>query len=594
MKPNRLFSDLTQYIKEYYQLLGVKFPVFIVSTFIPALLDSIGITMIVPLLNLVMANANQPTDNSNGQEFAYKILSFMNIPINLNNILLFISGLFLFKFLVTASNSIFRSYLFAQVLKKTRMKMYHQVMSMEYLKFQQSSTGAYSNLAGVQLNQYLVGFIYLSAFFTVLIAALSYLAFSFFVDFKFSAIAGGCGLLIAIMLRGLNKKVKQLSHKTTENETKTTSLFIEAIQAFKYLKSTGGFGVFMKKLDHEVEQVRHQTFLSETYRGTFLAGYEPITIILMCFFIFLQVAILGKALTGMLLSVYLFHRALANIMTTQKDWQYLLNVNGGFKAVSTHLKTSAYAVEKTGNINPGDTIAEITFSHVSFGYADQKAIDDFNLKITQNKTIAFVGQSGAGKTTLVDLITLMLKPQTGNIKINGIDANDVDLFAYRSKIGFVTQEVNLFDDTIANNISLWQQHSEADVKRAIKQAYAEDFIMQLPEQLNTPVGDRGIRLSGGQKQRLSLARELFKNPSLLILDEATSALDSESESFIKETLDSLKGKLTIIMIAHRLSTVREADLIVVMDNGKIQTMGDFETLAANDPYFKKIVELQKV
>ncbi len=594
MKPNRLFSDLTKYIKEYYQLLGVKFPVFIVSTFIPAVLDSIGITMIVPLLNLVMANANQPTDNSNGQEFAYKILSFMNIPINLNNILLFISGLFLFKFLVTASNSIFRSYLFAQVLKKTRMKMYHQVMSMEYLKFQQSSTGAYSNLAGVQLNQYLVGFIYLSAFFTVLIAALSYLAFSFFVDFKFSAIAGGCGLIIAIMLRGLNKKVKQLSHKTTENETKTTSLFIEAIQAFKYLKSTGGFGVFMKKLDHEVEQVKNQTFLSETYRGSFLAAYEPITIILMCFFIFLQVVVMGKALTGMLLSVYLFHRALANIMTTQKDWQYLLNVNGGFSAVSTHLKTSAYAAEKTGNINPGDTIAEITFNHVSFGYADQKAIDDFNLKITQNKTIAFVGQSGAGKTTLVDLITLMLKPQSGNIKINGIDANDIDLFAYRSKIGFVTQEVNLFDDTIANNISLWQQHSEADVKRAIKQAYAEDFIMQLPEQLNTPVGDRGIRLSGGQKQRLSLARELFKNPSLLILDEATSALDSESESFIKETLDSLKGKLTIIMIAHRLSTVREADLIVVMDNGKIQTMGDFETLAANDPYFKKIVELQKV
>lgn len=594
MRPNRLFSDLTQYIKEYYQLLGVKFPIFIVSTFVPAVLDSIGITMIVPLLNLVMANANQPTDNSNGQEFAYKILLFMNIPINLNNILLFISGLFLFKFLVTASNSIFRSYLFAQVLKKTRMKMYHQVMSMEYLKFQQSSTGAYSNLAGVQLNQYLVGFIYLSAFFTVLIAAISYLAFSFFVDFKFSAIAGGCGLIIAIMLRGLNQKVKQLSHKTTENETKTTSLFIEAIQAFKYLKSTGGFGVFMKKLDHEVEQVKNQTFLSETYRGTFLAAYEPITIILMCFFIFLQVVVMGKALTGMLLSVYLFHRALANIMTTQKDWQYLLNVNGGFNAVSTHLKTSANAAEKTGHLDPGDTIAEITFNHVSFSYADQHAIEDFNLNITQNKTIAFVGQSGAGKTTLVDLITLMLKPQTGNIKINGIDANDIDIFAYRNKIGFVTQEVNLFDDTIANNISLWQPHSEADVKRAIKQAYAEEFIMQLPEQLNTPVGDRGIRLSGGQKQRLSLARELFKNPSLLILDEATSALDSESESFIKETLDSLKGKLTIIMIAHRLSTVREADLIVVMDKGKIQTMGDFETLAANDPYFKKIVELQKV
>lgn len=590
----KYFPELHHYIYEYKKLLGIKFPIYIISTFIPAVLDSVGITMIVPLLNLVISKNNAPTDNTNGQNFAYQLLDFFHLDITLVNILLFISGLFVFKFIVTAANNTFRSYLYAIILKKTRMKLFHQITNMEYLKFQQLSTGTYSNLAGVQLNQYLVGFIYLAAFFTVLIAALSYLFFSFFIDLEFSIIAGFCGLMIALLLRGINSKVKELSHKTTLNETKTTSLFIETIQAFKYLKATSTHNKFMNKLEVEIEQVRKQSFQSETYRGIFLAGQEPITILLMCFLIFLQVAVLNHSLSGMLVSVYLFHRALSNIMVTQKDWQYLLNINGGFSAVAQQLEETKKFEEKTGTDILEGNIDEIKFSNVSFSYGEAAAIKKLNLSIAKNKTIAFVGQSGAGKTTIVDLITLLNKPQEGEISINGIKSTAIDLNSYRRKIGFVTQDVNLFDDTIANNISLWNNTNRDDIDEAVRQAYATEFIRQLPEQLDTPIGDRGIRLSGGQKQRLSLARELYKKPSLLILDEATSALDSESESFIKETLDALKGKLTIVMIAHRLSTVKEADLIVVMKDGEIQNQGTFQELAEKDEYFRKIVHLQKV
>ncbi len=590
----KYFPELQNYIHEYKKLLGIKFPIYIISTFIPAALDSIGITMIVPLLNLVISNNSTPTDDTNGQNFAYKLLHFFHLDITLVNILLFISGLFVFKFIVTAANNTFRSYLYAIILKKTRMKLFTQITNMEYLKFQQLSTGTYSNLAGVQLNQYLVGFIYLAAFFTVLIAALSYLCFSLFIDLKFSLIAGSCGFVIALLLRGLNSKVKELSHKTTANETKTTSLFIETIQAFKYLKATSMHRKFMGKLEHEIEQVRKQSFQSETYRGIFLAGQEPITIVLMCFLIFLQVAVLNHSLSGMLVSVYLFHRALSNIMVTQKDWQYLLNINGGFTAVAQQLELSKQHEEKSGNKVLEGGIEEIKFSNVSFSYGEAAAINQLSLTIPKNTTVAFVGQSGAGKTTIVDLITLLNKPQEGEIFINGITSSEIELSSYREKIGFVTQDVNLFDDTIANNISLWDDNNISGVQEAVRQAYAAEFINQLPEQLETPIGDRGVRLSGGQKQRLSLARELYKKPSLLILDEATSALDSESESFIKETLDSLKGKLTIVMIAHRLSTVKEADLIVVMKDGQIQNQGTFQELSEKDDYFRKIVHLQKV
>lgn len=590
----KYFSEITFFTREYHKLLGIKFPVYIVSTILPAVLDSIGITMIVPLLNLVASDTSVPVDTGNNQNVAYYVLNFFSIPVNLTNILLFIIGLYVFKFAVTFANNTFKSYLYALVLKRTRLKLYRQITQMEYLSFQQRSTGFYSNLAGVQLNQYLVGFIYLSIFFTVLLSAISYLCFSFFVDFKFSLLAALSGAVFALLFTGLNKAVKKLSHKTTENETRTTAFFIEAVQSFKYLKATSGYDTFIGRLEHEVEDIRNQSFKSETYRGFFLAVYEPMIIFMICAFIFIQVNVMGHPFVGMLLSIYLFHRALSNIMVTQKEWQYLMNINGGIHAVAEQLEHSASQKEASGKEKLNAPIEEIRFEQLDFSYGEGYAIRDFSLTIGKNKTIAFVGQSGAGKTTLVDLITLLNKPTAGKLSINGKPYTELDLYEYRKQIGLVTQDVNLYDDTVANNISLWQDSDPGKLQQAIDKAYATDFIKNLPDGTSTRIGDRGLRLSGGQKQRLSLARELYKDPSLLILDEATSALDSESESFIKETLDSLKGKLTIVMIAHRLSTVKEADLIVVMKDGKIQNQGTFAELSEKDEYFRKIVHLQKV
>jgi len=591
----KYFSELSFFTRDYQKLLGIKFPLYLLAMLIPAFLDGIGITMIVPLLNLVISDKSIPIDSTQGQNFAYSLLSFFHVSISLNNILLFILSLYVFKFVVTFANSVFKSYLYALVLKRTKTKLYQQISEMEYLDFQKRSTGFYSNLVGVQVSQYLAGFLYLAAFFSALISAIAYLSFSFFVDFKFSLLASISGAVFALLLTRLNKAVKKLSHKTTDNETRTSSFFIEAVQSFKYLKATAGYTIFLDRLEKEVEAIRSQSFKSESYRGFFLSVYEPLIIFLICSFIFIQVSVMGHSVVGMLLSIYLFHRALSNIMITQKDWQYLMNYNGGIHAVSEQLQQSKDKKEKSGETILNEPISEINFENLSFAYGDEGAvIKDFTLKIEKNKTIAFVGQSGAGKTTLVDIITMLNKPTAGKLFINGLPCEEVDLENYRKQIGLVTQEVNLYDDTVANNISLWQPHQEEMLNNTIEKAYAKEFIQNLPDGSETRIGDRGLRLSGGQKQRLSLARELFKNPSLLILDEATSALDSESESFIKDTLDALKGKLTIVMIAHRLSTVREADLIVVLKDGRITNQGTFKELSEKDEYFRKIVHLQKV
>ncbi len=595
MIPKISIKDLSYYTKEYYRLIGNRAFFYFGSTIIPAFLDGIGITMIVPLLNLVGSKQPVLTGNAdNNHNFAYKLLSWFNVSPSLENVLLFILGLYIFKFIISYSNSIFRSYLISLVLKKVRLQLYGQITNMEYAAFQVNNTGFYSNLAGVQVNQYVGGFAYLSVFYTVTISAISYLLFSVFIDWKFSLLAGATGLIFVVLFSTLSKKVKSLSLKNTENEKRTTGFFIETIQSNKYLKSTGGHSEFIKRLQTEIEQIRQQTFKSEKLRGFFLSVNEPLIILLVCFFIYLQIRILGNEFSGMLLSVYLFHRALSHIMVTQKEWQFIMNISGGIHSVAEQLKYSQTHKEQSGDQPIEERIRKIEFEQVSFKYGDTYALKNINLTITENKTVAFVGQSGAGKTTLIDVITTLYKPTKGKLLINGINSTSLDLQSYRKNIGLVTQDIHLFDDTIANNITLFKQANQDQLQQAIKDAYAYEFIQQLPNGLDTKVGDRGLRLSGGQKQRLSLAREMYKKPSLLILDEATSALDSESESFIKETIDQLKGKHTILMIAHRLSTVKEADMIVVLKDGEIQDTGNFKELMERDDYFRKLVELQKL
>lgn len=566
---------------------------YLLSTIIPAFLDGIGITMIVPLLNLVVSDKKTAATEDNS-DVAYRLLQWFNIEITLNNILLFILGLYLVKFLIAFLNTTFRSYLVSLVVKKTRFKLYTQLSELKYYEMQQKSTGFYTNLAGVQLSQYITGFIYLALFYTATLTALSYLAFSFFVDFKFSLLASVSGGVFALLFSGINRKIKSLSLQTTENERNITGYFIETIQSFKYLKSTNGLKLFLNKLEGQIEDIRKQTFLSETLRGFFLAVYEPLIIFLICFFIFIQVSVMGNSLVGMLLSIFLFHRALSNLMVTQKDWQFLMNVSGGIQSVSEQLQHTVTHKEHNGTTAIGNTIAEIKFEEVNFSYADFHALRNINLTINNNSSVAFVGESGAGKTTLADLLTLLYRPTSGKLLVNNINSEDVELSAYRSQIGLVSQDVYLYDDTIANNIALWKDYDEARLIDACKKAHALDFIQQLPNGFNTRIGDRGLRLSGGQKQRLSLARELYKKPSLLILDEATSALDSETESFVKETLDSLKGTITIVMIAHRLSTIKEADKIVVLKKGEIEDVGSFAELSSRDGYFRKIVQFQQL
>ena len=237
----------------------------------------------------------------------------------------------------------------------------------------------------------------------------------------------------------------------------------------------------------------------------------------------------------------------------------------------------------------------IRYENVSFSYqSDRPVLQHIHLDIHKGQTIALVGQSGSGKTTMADLLPRFYDPIAGRITIDGVDIREVKTFDLRALMGNVNQEAILFNDTFYNNITFGVESATMEeVRKAARIANADDFIMATPDQYQTTIGDRGSRLSGGQRQRISIARAILKNPPILILDEATSALDTESEKLVQEALENLMKDRTTLVVAHRLSTIRNADLICVLHEGQIVEQGTHDELLAKNGYYRRLIEMQQ-
>jgi subfamily B ATP-binding cassette protein MsbA len=304
-----------------------------------------------------------------------------------------------------------------------------------------------------------------------------------------------------------------------------------------------------------------------------------------------------------------FSLTAADFLTYIAIFTQIINPLKSFSTASYNIQKGAASIERIQELiteqalikeNPNPIALKgfennISFNHISFKYQDKEVLTDISINIEKGKTVAFVGSSGSGKSTLADLIPRFQDVNSGELKIDGNNIQEYAIKDVRNLMGIVTQEPILFNDTIANNIALGNSTATREmIENAAKVANAHSFIIGKEHGYDTNIGDRGSKLSGGERQRLTIARAILKNPPILILDEATSSLDTESERLVQDALNHLMKDRTSIVIAHRLSTVRHADEILVLDKGKIVERGKHESLLLQDGIYKKLVEMQEV
>jgi subfamily B ATP-binding cassette protein MsbA len=372
------------------------------------------------------------------------------------------------------------------------------------------------------------------------------------------------------------------------------------VQAFKYLISTNGFQRLKPKIHQIINNLADLEYKSFTAFFITSAFSDPISLISLVIIMLFQLYVLHHPAAIILVTILFLQRIMASVLTLQSQWQNCQSYAGSYETVAAFIKDLKSKQELSGKGKYSRFEREIRLDNVSFAFGDQKILDSVKISIKKNSMVAFVGESGAGKSTVANMITGILKPSEGIVSIDGNNLSVFDLHSYRDTIGFIPQESVMFDDTIKNNISLWKdgdrnEISQEEVEGAASQALCKEFIEQFPEKYNTLAGDRGIRLSGGQRQRIAIARELLKKPELLIMDEATSSLDSASEFSIRESIENLKGNVTLVIIAHRLSTIKKCDYIYVLDKGRVVEEGTYQEMRKNKiSLFNKMCEMQNL
>jgi subfamily B ATP-binding cassette protein MsbA len=398
-----------------------------------------------------------------------------------------------------------------------------------------------------------------------------------------------------LAINKFGKKMKKISQKTQEQAAGLTVRLTESISGIKIIKAFLREGLHAEKFNEE-----NRKFYSIAVKGARIVEYS---------------ALLHELITGIGLTALMFYGLSLihyNKMTLGELFSFfgavslMLTPIKRISSANNNLQQARAAADRLfelldqepapdGSVDIPPVRDSIAFHNVTFVYpgTKRKVLSELNFQVKKGELVAIVGRSGAGKSTLMDLMMRFYRPASGKITIDGVNINNAAAKSLRSNIGIVSQDIMLFNETVRDNIKFGKlEATEEEVIEAAKAAYAHDFIKDMPYGYDTLIGERGVKLSGGQKQRISIARALLKNPPILILDEATSSLDTASEKIVQKALDNLMANRTTFVIAHRLSTVRKADRILVLDKAKIVESGTHDALIEKDGIYKTLYQSQ--
>ncbi|WP_309614106.1 ABC transporter ATP-binding protein [Flavobacterium sp.] len=577
-----------------------------------ALFSTLGMVSIIPTLKVLFKETEQVTVHPTYKGIGYlgkygeDLLNYYITKLSTERgeeyaLLLVVSiviVIFLLKNIFNYLASFHVTRLRTGVLKDLREKLYQKIIHLPVSYYSDARKGdVMSRMLGdineVQNSFFQVLELVVREPLTILFSIVAMLAIStkltLFV-FIFIPISG-------LIISRIGKNLKAKSTRAQQETGYFISILDETLAGMKVVKSYNAENLFISKFNSSVKKLQQlsNSIGNKSNLASPMSEFLGILTIAVLLYYGGYMVLVDKSLAS---TAFIGYIALAyTILTPAKNISKAsYQVKTGLAAaerVFTLMEEENTITSKPNAVDKNTFETGISIENINFRYHEENVLKDFSLHVPKGKTVALVGQSGSGKSTIANLLTRFYDVNEGRIMIDNVDIKNIDLHSLRNLMGLVTQDSILFNDTIKSNISLGKLDATDDeVIAALKIANAYEFVKELPKGIYTNIGDSGNKLSGGQKQRLSIARAVLKNPPIMILDEATSALDTESERLVQIALENMMQNRTSIVIAHRLSTIQKADFIVVMQKGKIVEKGNHEELLAKNGTYSRLVSMQ--
>ena len=567
--------DTARLFRHFFAAYPVRSTLMLLAITAAALAEGVGIAALLPMIGLVI-----DAEGAGGALTYYveQVFALAGQNVSLGGLLVLIVVAMALKALLMLLAMAQVGYSAAHVAMDLRLAFIRAILRARWLHFVDRRTGDLASAVSVEPTRTADAYVAACHILSGALQILIYLAVCMAISWEVSLLALAVGAFGMIALNRLVTMSRRAGQNQTDLQKSFMTLLLQGLDGMKPLKAMGREESMRPLFEGDVRGLNNAQRTIVISREALAESYELIRALAVAGGLYVFVAVWGQPVDGLLVLAVLFIRTLQKVKNVHDRYQIAATNQPAFAFLQSTIAAAEGEEEPDLGSRAPRLASAISLRNVSFSYGRENILENVSMTLPAGAFIAVVGSSGAGKTTVADLIIGLLRPQRGEVWIDDLPLGDVDATAWRRMIGYVPQETFLFHDTVMANVTLGEPGiSRADVETALRRAEAWDFVAALPDGVDTVVGERGARLSGGQRQRIAIARALVRNPALLILDEATTALDPETEAGIVDTVKRLTGRLTVLSISHQPAMQSAADFVYQLDAGTATR------LEANEP-----------
>lgn len=579
-------------------------PALVALGSLASLFEGVGISLFIPLLEGLDRSAGLGGTGNGGTgngAVGFLVGLFAGIPPARRPYVIagLIFGSIALKAGLTFAQGVLASWLDARITHRLRSDVFGQLLALRYGDLERTDTGRLVNVLTTETWRTSQALFVAVRLVVAAVSLALYVALLALLSWRLTLLVGVVMAGVALVVRRLTRRVNALGAAATAENGRLAKRMMQGIEGIKVIRAFGREAYERDRFDAASHRVSRTFFRLGVLGSVVNPVYEVLAAALLAG-VLVGALLSGQSLPALLVFIVVLYRLQPRVKALDGARVGLAALAGGVREVQRFLARGGGPQERGGSAAfdglAFDGLAEgIRFEGVTFRYdaGSPPALDGVDLLIPAGKTTAVVGPSGAGKTTLVNLLLRLYDPTEGTVTVDGRPLPELDLAAWRARLALVSQDVYLFDETVRENILYGRLDASPDeVVQAAQRADADAFIARLPDGYDTLLGEEGVRLSGGQQQRVSLARAIVRRPDVLILDEATNALDSLSEHAIQRALEAMRGERTVVVVAHRFSTIQQADRVVVLKDGRVEEQGTLQELLARGGLFAELYELQ--